>query len=79
MLNLKDLGEHQLRDLERLERVYQLLHPNLDSDFAALRSESPQLNAADSLADGRQAHASNAWLTAYEALSAARQRHTTGG
>lgn len=33
-----DLGEHQLRDLERAERVYQVLHADLRSDFPPLES-----------------------------------------
>lgn len=36
--SVKDLGEHRLRDLSRPERVYQLLHPDLPDDFAAIRS-----------------------------------------
>ena len=36
----KDLGEHRLRDLARAERVYQLCHPDLPDQFAALRSLS---------------------------------------
>ncbi len=35
---LKSLGEHRLRDLSRPEHVYQLLHPDLFSDFAPLKS-----------------------------------------
>ena len=35
---LVDLGEHRLRDLGRAERVFQLTHPGLPSEFAALRS-----------------------------------------
>lgn len=37
-VTLKDLGEHRLRDLRRPERIYQLCHPDLPSEFAALRS-----------------------------------------
>jgi predicted ATPase/class 3 adenylate cyclase len=33
-----DLGEHQLRDLERPERVFQVLHAELPSDFPPLES-----------------------------------------
>jgi predicted ATPase/class 3 adenylate cyclase len=33
-----DLGEHQLRDVERQERVFQLLHVDLPSDFPPLES-----------------------------------------
>jgi predicted ATPase/class 3 adenylate cyclase/pimeloyl-ACP methyl ester carboxylesterase len=35
---LRDLGEHRLRDLARPEHVYQLLAPDLGTDFPPLRS-----------------------------------------
>ena len=35
---LRDLGQHRLKDLQRPEQVYQLLHPELSGDFAPLRS-----------------------------------------
>ena len=35
---LLDLGEHRLRDMSRLEHVFQLLHPALERDFPALNS-----------------------------------------
>jgi predicted ATPase/class 3 adenylate cyclase len=35
---LRDLGEHRLRDLLEPERVYQLLHPDLPADFPPLKS-----------------------------------------
>jgi predicted ATPase/class 3 adenylate cyclase len=35
---LKELGVHRLRDLQRAEQVFQLLHPELPADFPALRS-----------------------------------------
>jgi len=37
-LTLRDLGEHSLADLTLRERVYQVIHPFLASDFPALRS-----------------------------------------
>jgi len=37
-LALRDLGLVRLRDLERPERVYQVLHPDLRQDFPPLRS-----------------------------------------
>ena len=37
-ITLLDLGEHRLRDLGRPERIVQLSHPELPSDFPALRS-----------------------------------------
>lgn len=42
--SLKSLGEHRLRDLGRPEHVYQLLHPDLPSEFPPLRSlDNPAL------------------------------------
>jgi predicted ATPase/class 3 adenylate cyclase len=35
---LRDLGEHRLRDLARPEHLYQLVAPDLPSEFAGLRS-----------------------------------------
>ena len=35
---LRDLGEHRLRDLSRAERVFQILAPELAQDFPPLRS-----------------------------------------
>jgi predicted ATPase/class 3 adenylate cyclase len=35
---LRDLGEHRLKDLQRPERVFQLLHPALPAEFPPLRS-----------------------------------------
>jgi predicted ATPase/class 3 adenylate cyclase len=35
---LRDLGEHRLKDLQRPEQVYQLLHPELPAGFPPLRS-----------------------------------------
>ena len=41
---LRDLGEASLKDLARPERVFQLLHPALPSDFPPLRSlDNPAL------------------------------------
>ena len=37
-VTLRDLGPIRLRDLEMSEHVYQLVHPDLRSDFPALRS-----------------------------------------
>jgi len=36
--SLRDLGEHRLKDLARPEQVYQLLAPDLPSEFPPLRS-----------------------------------------
>jgi len=35
---LRDLGEHRLKDLERPEHIFQLLHPDLRADFPPLAS-----------------------------------------
>ena len=37
-VELADLGEHALRDLARAERVFQVVHPDLEREFPALRS-----------------------------------------
>ena len=43
-VSLKSLGEHRLRDLGRPEHVYQLLHPDLPSEFPPLKSlDNPTL------------------------------------
>jgi predicted ATPase/class 3 adenylate cyclase len=36
--DLRDLGEHRLRDLARPERVFQLLHSDLPASFPSIRS-----------------------------------------
>ena len=36
--SLRDLGEHRLKDLQRPEKVFQLLHPDVPTDFPPLRS-----------------------------------------
>jgi predicted ATPase/class 3 adenylate cyclase len=41
---LSDLGEHRLRSLDRVERVYQLLYPGLQSDFPPLASSRSNPN-----------------------------------
>jgi predicted ATPase/class 3 adenylate cyclase len=35
---LRDLGSHRLKDLQRPEQVFQLLHPDLPADFPSLAS-----------------------------------------
>ena len=39
-LRFRDLGEHTLKDLDRPERIYQLIAPDLPSDFPPLRGTS---------------------------------------
>ncbi len=40
-VELVDLGEHRLRDLQTLMHVFQVLHPELESEFGALRTVDP--------------------------------------
>jgi len=42
-VTLRDLGDHRLRDLERPERLYQVVIPGLPSDFPPIRSAEPRL------------------------------------
>ena len=54
---LLDLGEHRLKDLGRPERVFQLLHPDIASEFpplATLRAASANLPAMAAELVGRQ-------------------------
>jgi predicted ATPase/class 3 adenylate cyclase len=37
-VRLQDLGAHRLKDLQRSEQVFQLLHPDLPADFPPLKS-----------------------------------------
>jgi predicted ATPase/class 3 adenylate cyclase len=37
-VTLRDLGTHRLRDLQRPERIFQVLHPELPADFPPLAS-----------------------------------------
>jgi predicted ATPase/class 3 adenylate cyclase len=42
--SLKDMGAHRLRDLQRPEQVFQLLHPDLPEAFPRLRSmDNPEV------------------------------------
>lgn len=41
---LRDLGEHRLRDLLEPERIYQLVHPALPADFPPLRTLASRPN-----------------------------------
>ncbi len=70
-IGLKDLGAHNLKDLERPEHVFQVMYKGLTSAFPELRSERPVLDAAEQVATGRQSHASQQWEPAYVALAAA--------
>ncbi|MEE8159872.1 MAG: adenylate/guanylate cyclase domain-containing protein, partial [Dehalococcoidia bacterium] len=37
-INLRELGAHRLKDLQRPEQVFQLLHPDLPAEFPPLKS-----------------------------------------
>ena len=37
-ISLRELGSHRLKDLQRPEQVFQLIHPDLPADFPALKS-----------------------------------------
>ena len=37
-ISLRELGDHRLKDLQRPEQVFQLIHPDLPADFPALKS-----------------------------------------
>jgi YVTN family beta-propeller protein len=40
-VSLRDLGEHQLKDMDEPERLYQLVAPGLRDDFPDLKTASP--------------------------------------
>ena len=40
-VTLRDLGEHQLKDMDEPERIYQLVAPGLREDFPALKTAAP--------------------------------------
>jgi peptide/nickel transport system substrate-binding protein len=40
-VTLRDLGEHQLKDMDEPERVYQLVAPGLGEDFPGLKTAAP--------------------------------------
>ena len=73
-VGLKDLGEQRLRDLARPERIYQLVAPDLPSDFPPLRTleavpHAEGRNHAPLPGPGRRPHPG----------SAVRCRRTSGG
>ena len=37
-VSLRDMGAHRLKDLQRAEQVFQVIHPDLPADFPALKS-----------------------------------------
>lgn len=42
-VELRDRGLHRLKDLQRPEHIFQVIHPALPADFPALRSLDPRL------------------------------------
>jgi YVTN family beta-propeller protein len=44
-VSLRDLGEHQLKDMDEPERIYQLAAPGLETEFPALKTSAPALAA----------------------------------
>ena len=44
-VSLKDLGEHQLKDMDEPERIYQLAAPGLETEFPPLKTSAPALAA----------------------------------
>jgi class 3 adenylate cyclase/tetratricopeptide (TPR) repeat protein len=61
-----DLGEHKLKDLERPERIYQVLAEGLETDFPPLRDVEPALPVA-----GRERELAEAAQAAMSAPSSA--------
>ncbi|UCC53337.1 MAG: AAA family ATPase, partial [Anaerolineaceae bacterium] len=56
-LSFRDLGEHRLRNLERAERIYQLIAPDLPTDFPpliSLKAHSGNLPAQPTSFVGRE-------------------------
>ncbi|MGH3089023.1 MAG: protein kinase domain-containing protein, partial [Rubrobacteraceae bacterium] len=51
---LRDLGEHQLKDLRHTERIYQLVVPDLPADFPPPRTSGPVLPDDDSDSEGER-------------------------
>jgi class 3 adenylate cyclase len=41
-ITLRDLGEHQLKDMDEPERIYQLLAPGLREEFPGLKTGAPR-------------------------------------
>jgi peptide/nickel transport system substrate-binding protein len=44
-VSLSDLGEHQLKDMDEPERIYQLVAPGLEGDFPPLKTSATALAA----------------------------------
>jgi YVTN family beta-propeller protein len=46
-VSLRDLGEHQLKDLDEPERIYQLAAPGLAQDFPPLKTSAPSFTGPE--------------------------------
>jgi len=44
-VTLRDLGEHELKDMDEPERIYQVVAPGLETEFTALKTSAPALAA----------------------------------
>jgi peptide/nickel transport system substrate-binding protein len=44
-VSLRDLGEHELKDMDEPDHIYQLVAPGLAEDFAPLKTTAPALGA----------------------------------
>jgi hypothetical protein len=71
-LSLRDLGEHHLKDLQRPERIFQLVAAGLPSEFPALRSSDSRLKQPAHAND--TAHRARAPARGRTAASSARRR-----
>lgn len=72
----RDLGEHQLRGLSRLERIFQVEGPGPETDFPPLRTESTPTNLPARIGEFVGRHDELASLT--QALVGARLLTVTG-
>ncbi|MBV9324103.1 MAG: AAA family ATPase [Chloroflexi bacterium] len=50
-LTVRDLGEYELKDLERSEHIWQVVHPLLPAEFPPLTAVSPTRSADDASED----------------------------
>ena len=66
----RDLGAHELKDLDAPEHVFQICHTELTGEFPPLRSENPDQDAKQLLDTGREAHDVENWESSYQAFTA---------
>jgi peptide/nickel transport system substrate-binding protein len=74
-ISLKDLGEHELKDMDEPERIYQLVAPGLDTDFPPLKT------GAHTAIEGREGEVVEAARGTVRAMASRwrRKRVLTGG